>query len=278
MRGIDFIKKRVYRLVGQYVDKEILEEKIINVVGRKKEMEFLDHLFRSDKDMNILFVGSPATGKSLILKNIERRFKDKSMRFDFSTTTGKGFINQLIDKKLKRENGVSTIKQFVINEEVMKDNILLLDEVDKMKPTSELSMLLQLLEGKEILYVKYRHDFRVKFTGRLRVFASCNKLDKLSDAFKSRFVVWPLRDYTLEEYVEVGRRLAEIHLEEPNPEVRTEIATAFAKKMYEQKNTKDLRQLSHYMKMWSVFRAGGTVKTVDEILTLIDPIPEEEEK
>lgn len=268
--------KRVFGLVGGQVDKEILEDRIIGVVGHAKVMDYLDNLFLSDKDMNVLFVGSPATGKTLILKNIERMFKKVAIRFDFSTTTGRGFINYLIDKKLEREGGQSKVKKILIGEDILKDNIILLDEIDKIKPISDLNMILQLLEGKEINYIKYRTYFRIKFTGRMRVFATCNKLGKLSEALKSRFLVWPLKDYTEEEYIEIGRKLSELHLEEPDPEIRIGLATQFAKRIYAKKK-KDLRQLVHYMKLWSVYRHNGNTKTVDEILSLIPDLPDEDE-
>jgi len=266
--------KRVFGMVGGQIDKEILEDRIITVVGHQTVQDFLGNLFESNKDMNVLFVGSPATGKTLILKNIERMFQKVAIRFDFSTTTGRGFINYLIDKKLEREGGQSKLKNILVGDEILKDNILLLDEIDKIKPLTDLNMILQLLEGKEINYIKYRTYFKIKFTGRMRVFATCNKVGKLSEALRSRFLVWPLKDYTEEEYIEIGRKLAELHLEERDPEARIGIATAFAKAVYHSKK-KDMRQLVHYMKLWSVYRSNGNTKTVDEILTLIPELPEE---
>jgi MoxR-like ATPase len=266
--------KRVFGMVGGQVDKEILEDRIIGVVGHQTVQDFLANLFESNKDMNVLFVGSPATGKTLILKNIERMFKKVAIRFDFSTTTGRGFINYLIDKKLEREGGQSKIKKILVGDEILKDNILLLDEIDKIKPLSDLNMILQLLEGKEINYIKYRTYFRIKFTGRMRVFGTCNKVGKLSAALQSRFLIWPLKDYTEDEYIEIGRKLAELHLDEPDPEARIGIATAFAKAVYKSKK-KDMRQLVHYMKLWSVYRSNGNTKTVDEILALVPDLPEE---
>ncbi len=46
------------------------DEQIINVVGREEELDFLDHLFLSNEDMNILYNGSPAAAKTMILKAI----------------------------------------------------------------------------------------------------------------------------------------------------------------------------------------------------------------
>jgi hypothetical protein len=39
------------------------DEQIINVVGRDEQLDFLDKLFLSDEDLNILYNGSPASAK-----------------------------------------------------------------------------------------------------------------------------------------------------------------------------------------------------------------------
>jgi hypothetical protein len=58
--------------------------------------------------------------------------------YDFSNTSGAGFIYSLIRKAQEDSSRKG------------KELTLLLDEVDKIKPCSELFMLLNLLEGNEI--------------------------------------------------------------------------------------------------------------------------------
>jgi hypothetical protein len=53
------------------------DEQIINLVGREEELDFLDHLFLSNEDMNILYNGSPAAAKTMILKAIMQKFPDQ---------------------------------------------------------------------------------------------------------------------------------------------------------------------------------------------------------
>src|SRR5919198_586213 len=62
---------------------------------------------------------------------------------------------------------------------------LLLDEVDKIKPRSELFMLLNLLEGNEIHKIVKKVEYHIKL--KLRVFATCNDVSRLPAAFVSRF-------------------------------------------------------------------------------------------
>src|ERR671924_1998258 len=76
--------------------------------------------------------------------------------YDFSNTSGAGFIYSLIRKAQKEGTQA-------------KEMILLLDEVDKIKPKSELFMLLNLLEGNEIHKVVKKVEYHIKL--KLRVFA-----------------------------------------------------------------------------------------------------------
>jgi MoxR-like ATPase len=85
-----------------------------------------------------------------------------------------GFIYSLIRKA--QENGTKA-----------KEMTLLLDEVYKIKPRSELFMLLNLLEGNEIHKVVKKVEYHIKL--KLRVFATCNDILRLPAAFVSRFLV-----------------------------------------------------------------------------------------
>jgi hypothetical protein len=61
-------------------------------------------------------------------------------------------------------------------EDNVKEMTLLLDEVDKIKPRSELFMLLNLLEGNEIHEVVKKVEYHIKL--KLRVFATCNEFHR----------------------------------------------------------------------------------------------------
>ncbi len=81
----------VKQTVLQQVSREQrTDEQIINIIGRDEELDFLDHLFLSNEDLNILYNGSPAAAKTMILKAIQQRFPSECYFFDFSLTTGKG--------------------------------------------------------------------------------------------------------------------------------------------------------------------------------------------
>ena len=70
-----------------------------------------------------------------------------------------------------------------------KKTILLINEIDKIKPLSDLNVLLDLLDGKKINKVIYNKEYHVKFGNGLRIFATSNKIDKLTEAIRSRFLI-----------------------------------------------------------------------------------------
>jgi MoxR-like ATPase len=136
---------------------------------------------------------------------------------------------------------------------------LLLDEVDKIKPRSELFMLLNLLEGNEIHKVVKKVEYHIKL--RLRVFATCNDISRLPAAFVSRFQRLTLKEYTKEQFIEVAIGLARNYLLMKDTDRREQVAEEIATKLYDEKNVKDIRQLIDVMKLYSIQRN----KTVDEV-------------
>ncbi len=236
------------------------DEQIINVVGREEELDFLDHLFLSNEDLNVLYNGSPATSKTMILKAIQQRFPSQCYWFDFSLTTGKGFIHLLID----RRNNEINIPHKMFGKKP-KRKILLINEIDKIKPISELNVLLDLLDGRTIDKVVYKKEYHVKFSEGLRVFATCNNVDKLSEAIRSRFLIRELADYTFEQFVQIGRALGEKYLKVKDDRARELIAEELATKAYRDRGVKDVRRLIDFFKLYNIFRGE---KTPDEILSI----------
>ena len=140
---------------------------------------------------------------------------------------------------------------------------MLLDEVDKIKPKSELYMLLNLLEGNEIHKVVKKVEYHIKL--KLRVFATCNDVSGLPAAFVSRFQRLTLKEYTKEQFIEVALGLASQYLLMKDADRREQVAEEIATKLYD-KGVKDVRQLIDVMKLYSIQRT----KTVDEIFQFME--------
>jgi MoxR-like ATPase len=233
------------------------DEQIINVVGREEELDFLDHLFLSHEDMNILYNGPPAAAKTMILKAIQQRFPDQCYWFDFSLTTGKGFIQLLIDKR----NTETNIPHRMLGKKPKK-KILLINEIDKIKPLSDLNVLLDLLTIDKVVYKK---EYHIRFDEGLRVFVTCNNADRLSEAIRSRFCVRPLADYTLEQFVQIGNALGDKYLKIKDVRAREQIAEEMATKAYRDKDVKDVRRLIDFFKIFNIYNGA---KTPNEILSI----------
>jgi len=238
--------------IGQtLVQPETIDDRII---GYNDIKIFLGQLEASKKMLNVLFNGPPATAKSLFLDELERRYPNP-IRYDFGISTGKGVINSLVEFKQEfQERKGLRGKSF---EDV--PITLLIDEVDAIKPKTDLKMLHNLLEGKRVTYTKFRFrvDLRIP---NLRVFATTNYADKLPEPFLSRFFRFDLREYTLEEFIQIAKGIAPKHLN-PLRENIDELAEQFAVELYPR--DKNVRQLRDMMIAYEVFEGQ---KTVAEIL------------
>ncbi|MBS7288793.1 MAG: AAA family ATPase, partial [Candidatus Freyarchaeota archaeon] len=135
-----------------------------------KEM-FLSAL-RAKTPVHFLMVGPPATAKSLFLEELSRI--PGSTFVVAGTTTGPGLRDLLLEQK---------------------PHILLIDELDKVRSTQDISVLLTLME-RQVLYVTtVRHGRQVVHLP-CRVFAATNKTERIPPELLSRFVVLNFKPYT----------------------------------------------------------------------------------
>lgn len=216
-----------------------------DIEGYDNIKEFLSNYFKSEEDLNIMLVGSPATSKTMFLKAIRKQYKD-ALYYDFSNTTGRGFIKLLIEKQ----------KQFGSKKEV----VLLLDEIDKINPPSDTDMLLNLLEENEVHYTKNKIDVHIKMN--LKVFATANSKEGFTKHFLSRFFVIDLKEYDRDQFIKIATKIANEYLKVKNKDRRDEIAQEIADKMFAAGH-KNIRQVRDVMKLYNVY---GGKKTVDEVL------------
>jgi MoxR-like ATPase len=146
-----------------------------------------------------------------------------------------------------------------------KKKILLINEIDKIKPISELNILLDLLDGKTIDKVVYKKEYHVRFSEGLRVFATCNNVDKLSEAIRSRFCVKQLADYTYDQFVTIGKALGDKYLKVRDEQAREQIAEEISIKAYRDKEIKDVRRLIDFFKVYNIYKGEKTPEQILEI-------------
>jgi AAA domain (dynein-related subfamily) len=134
-----------------------------NIHGYDDIKNIVRRALDAEDNYNLLFVGPPASAKTLFLLGILESRKGKGVYFDGSNTT-----NGLLD---------------VLEEETPK--IICIDELEKMSGQFQ-NQLLNFLESGRIKVDQRRrsYDFEIKDA---KVFATCNEINRISKPLQSRF-------------------------------------------------------------------------------------------
>jgi MoxR-like ATPase len=176
-----------------------------NIEGYHDLKDIVTRALDAEDNYNLLFIGPPASAKTLFLLGImESR---KGVYFDGSNTT-----NRILD---------------VLEEK--RPNIICIDELDKM-PRQFQDKLLNFMESGHIKVdqMRKRYDFKIKGA---KVFAACNEISRLSKPLQSRFRRLHLPQYTEEQFLEVSTKVL--------PKLK--IAHVIAKAVWEQRG--DIRDV-----------------------------------
>jgi len=132
----------------------------------------------SVENYNLLFVGPPASSKTLFLQGI---LEIKSgVYFDGSNTT-----SRLLDVLQER-----------------RPKIICIDELDKMSRTFQ-NQLLNFMDSGHVKVDQQRkqYDFEIKGT---KMFATCNEINRLSKPLQSRFRILHLPKYDEEQFMNIS--------------------------------------------------------------------------
>jgi DNA polymerase III delta prime subunit len=149
-----------------------------NIQGYDDIKDIVKRVLDTEDNYNLLFVGPPASSKTLFLLGIIE-YK-KGVYFDGSNTT-----NRIID---------------VLEEK--RPKIICLDELDKM-PRQFQDKLLNFMESGHIKVDQMRKQYDFKIHGA-KIFAACNEITRLSRPLQSRFRRLHLPPYTEEQFLDVA--------------------------------------------------------------------------
>jgi Holliday junction DNA helicase RuvB len=152
-----------------------------NIHGYDDIKDVVRRALDAEDNYNLLFVGPPASAKTLFLLGIlESR---KGVYFDGSNTTNR-ILDVLEDKRPK---------------------IICIDELDKMSRQFQ-EKLLNFMESGHIKVDQMRkqYDFAIKGA---KVFAACNEITQLSRPLQSRFRSLHLPPYNEEQFLEVSAKV-----------------------------------------------------------------------
>ncbi len=152
-----------------------------NIEGYHDLKDIVIRALDAEDNYNLLFIGPPASAKTLFLLGIIE-YK-KGVYFDGSNTT-----NRILD---------------VLEEK--RPKIICIDELDKM-PRQFQEKLLNFMESGHIKVDQMRKRYDLKIKGA-KVFAACNEITRLSKPLQSRFRRLHLSPYTEEQFLEVSAKV-----------------------------------------------------------------------
>lgn len=185
------------------------------ILGYEQEKRWVLKALTNKQPTHLLLAGPPATAKSMFLDVIASL---PDAHFALGGTSSRAGIADFL-------------LQF-------QPRILVLDELDKMG-AEDFSVLLSLMQSGTVTRMKKgMHDTAQLKT---RVFAGCNRAEKLPPELRSRFFMLHFKPYTKEDFAVLVEELCELEGMEP------EMARYLAEQAAER--THDVRQALHIAKL-----------------------------
>jgi Holliday junction DNA helicase RuvB len=152
-----------------------------NILGYDDIKDIVRRALVAEDNYNLLFIGPPASAKTLFLLGILEL--KHGVYFDGSNTT-----NRILD---------------VLEEE--RPKIICIDELDKMHRTFQ-NQLLNFIESGRIKVDQMRRQYDFEIKG-VKVFATCNEINRLSKPLQSRFRKLFLPKYSEEQFLDVSEKV-----------------------------------------------------------------------
>jgi len=162
----------------EVVEEEIPPDLFRIVVGHEDKKDIIKRSLQAERPVNALLWGTIASAKTLMLEELSRL---PHSRFILGSSLTKAGIFDVLFNERPR--------------------YLILDELDKIDDTENLSALLSLMHKGYISETKYRRHRTLRL--KTWVFASANEIVRLPKELLSRFVLLRFRDYTDDEFYEV---------------------------------------------------------------------------
>jgi replication-associated recombination protein RarA len=150
------------------------------ISGYNDLKDIVMRILNAEDNYNLLFIGPPASSKTLFLQGILEIRKD-AVYFDGSNTT-----NRILD---------------VLEEK--RPKIILIDEIDKMSSRQFQNQLLNFMESGRIDVEQQRKQYHFEIRSA-KVFATANDISRLSKPLRSRFRKLFLSKYPEQQFVEVA--------------------------------------------------------------------------
>ena len=241
LEDLELTDKVLRKLDGEEVNLDLKEPEeripddfLNTLVGYHELKELIFRSLHAERPIHLLLIGPPASGKSIVLDEIDRLPRS---RFALGGGSTKAGITQLLAEQRPR--------------------YLIIDEIDKAN-TEDLSTLLSLMESGLVSITKGHRQEQIRM--KTWVFAGGNSLKSIAPELASRFEIKYLEPYTREDFVIVAERVLTMR-ENTSPEIAKLIATTVAKRSLNIRDVIRLRRAMH----------AQTIEEVNDAERLLGP-------
>jgi replication-associated recombination protein RarA len=201
-----------------------------NIHGYNDIKDLVRRALGAEDNYNLLFIGPPASAKTLFLLGILE--SKKGVYFDGSNTTSR-MLDVLEEKRPK---------------------IICVDELDKMSRKFQNQFLNFMESGRvKVDQMKRRYDFEIKGA---KVFATSNDISRLSKPLQSRFRRLFLPRYTEEQFLDISERVL--------PRTKSTITRYIGAQVWEQQG--DIRDVINIGKL--VHKSDGP-QEIEKIMNIM---------
>jgi len=195
-----------------------------SITGYSDIKKLLIRSILSKEKVHLLLTGPPATSKTVFILEMSKELDDTRF-IDGTATSGIGIIDFLFSHP--------------------DTKILLIDEIEKLTRRDQ-TILYNLMETGILTELKSQKTKGLRQQKmNVKIFATCNDLDKLTSPLKSRFLKLELPEYTWNEFLTISNNLIKTrfkHLDE-------KIANKIAEIVWYNLKTKDIRDCLQIAKL-----------------------------
>ncbi len=205
----------------EVIDKafEVPEDLFLHIVGHDDVKRLLGFGLKAKKPVHFLLYGPPASAKSLFLMELERI---PGAYYALGSTSSRAGLRQtLMD---------------------LRPNILLIDELEKVRTMQDYAVLLSAMESGVTTQTMFKRHERVEHN--IRIVAAANDISRVQPELRSRFVKIQFHSYTHEEFIFVAGEVVQ-HYEG----VDTDTASAIANAVWTELRSGDVRDAVRVARM-----------------------------
>ena len=179
-----------------------------SIIGYDDIKKLLRRGLSADTPLSILFIGPPASAKTMFQLEIERL--PGAMFTVGSNITKSGLTSLLFDNDIR---------------------YLIIDEIEDMK-AEDVAPLLTLMTTGKLTETKFGRTRSKEM--KLSVFASCNSTKRMRPALLSRFLRFTFKEYTYDEFVEITKHVIPVD---------ENYAVSIANAVWNELKSKDIRDV-----------------------------------